>query len=79
MGVTEASDCSDYKSLQDALELVCGYACDNFILDCTNGITLRDEHGTAICGGYDKIARHLFLIITERRLSKSTTILNAIG
>ena len=55
----------EYENLHDALKLVCDYACNNFILDCTNGITLRDEHGQALCGGYDNTARYLLSVAID--------------
>lgn len=42
--------------LESALKAVAEFACDKFILDCTNGMTLRDEQGVAITSGYNRVA-----------------------
>lgn len=56
--------------LSAALKLVGQFACDRFILDCTNGMTLRDEQGVAITGGWNNVAAYLMKAKTEARIEK---------
>lgn len=47
--------------LKKALRLVGLFLCDDFHLDCTNGMTLRDEFGIAIASGWNNVADFFFL------------------
>lgn len=55
-------DYRDYtlQELYDALRVVVAFASNDFVLDCTNGITLRNDEGHALAGGSNKTARHLY-------------------
>ena len=47
------------ERLLEALLFVIGALADGYIIDCTNGMCLRDKDGAMIHGGPNLIARYL--------------------
>jgi hypothetical protein len=54
------------EELEDALRAVGLFLCNNYYLDCTNGMTLRTKDRIAITSGWNSIAEFFFLPELER-------------
>ena len=49
-----------HRDLYDALDIVAAFTCNNFVLDCTNGMSLRNVGGRMLAGGVYNVANRLY-------------------
>ena len=54
------------EELANALRIVGLILCNNYYLDCRNGMTLRTKDGIALTSGWDSVAEFFFLPELER-------------
>jgi len=48
------------QSLEHLFYAVAKVLCDDYVLDCSNGMTLRNVMGTALAGGPNNVAKYIF-------------------
>ena len=46
-------------SLEHLFYAVAKLLCDDYVLDCTNGMSLRDSQGKMLAGGPNLVARYI--------------------
>ncbi len=60
------------QSLEHLFYAVAEVLCDDFVLDCSNGMTLRDWEGYSLAGGPNDIAKYIMKYLIKENKNEGS-------